>query len=152
MVGCGLAILPVYITKQTQPFGDEFRSLLNFSLTLALILGGIMIGFNGWNWYLCLLGDSTIEFWKLKAKKLNANLYDPRNPEYQRFENMRDNIFKAFGTRNFLYALLPSMRDLPFFGHEWTIEVFELDAETSALEEQEIRRESNLDFGDFDAI
>jgi len=61
-------------------------------------------------------------------------MYDPANPEYQRFQSMRDNIFKTFGTRNLLAMLLPSMRDLPFFGHEWTLEVLELDSEQAELE------------------
>lgn len=65
---------------------------------------------------------------------MNVDLYDPANPEYQRFQNMRDNIFKTFGTRNLFAMLLPSMRDLPFFGHEWTLEVLELDAEQAELE------------------
>jgi hypothetical protein len=98
------------------------------------MLGFVMIGFNGWNWYLCLLGDSTIEFWKTKAKKMDVDMYSSTNPDYQKFESMRDNMFKAFGTRSIFKMFLPSMRDLPFFGHEWTLEVMELDAETAILE------------------
>ena len=80
------------------------------------------------------MGDSTIEFWKMKAKKLDVDLYSRNNPEFQRFQGIRDNLFKAFGTRNILRALLPSMRDLPFFGHEWTLEVMELDREQAELD------------------
>jgi hypothetical protein len=100
---------------------------------MSFILGAVMIGFNGWNWYLWLLGDSTIEFWKTKAKKINEDMYSSNNPEYQRFESMRDNMFKTFGTRSVFKMFLPSMRDLPFFGHEWTLECMELDEETNAL-------------------
>ena len=49
--------------------------------------------------------------------------------EHLRFSNYKDNIFKTFGTRSFLEALLPSVRDLPFAGHEWTFEVAEIEAE-----------------------
>lgn len=64
---------------------------------------------------------------------MNVDLYDPSDPEYQRFQNARDNIFKTFGTRSFLAVLFPAMRDLPFFGHEWTFEVIELDREASEI-------------------
>ena len=61
------------------------------------------------------------------------NLYTSSSLEYQRFESMKDNIFKTFGTRSFFEMLLPSMRDLPFFGHEWTLEVLDLEDEESTL-------------------
>lgn len=82
------------------------------------------------------------------------DLYDPSNPEYQRFQNMRDNMFKTFGTRNFFCLFLPSIRDLPFFGHEWTIEVLELDAESAALEKQERRNNhiQSLDIEEMDGF
>ena len=128
---------------QTSPFSQEYDTLLSFTMTMSLLLGGAMLAFNGWNWYLCLLGDSTIEFWQLKAKQLDVDLYDPSNPEYQRFQNMRYNMFKTFGTRNFFMMFMPSMRDLPFFGHEWTFEVLELDAEQQALDKIELNNQND---------
>ena len=133
MIGWALSPIPIIVTMRTIPFGNKYSTLLTFAITLSVVLGFVMIGFNWWNWYLCLLGDSTVEFWQLKAKKLNVSMYNSASKEYQRFQSMRDNIFKTFGSRNFFSIFLPSIRDLPFFGHEWTYEVLELDNETSAL-------------------
>ena len=63
---------------------------------------------------------------------MDVDLYDPNDKEYQRLQKARANMFKTFGTRNFLAVFLPSIRDLPFFGHEWTLEVIELDQEARA--------------------
>eukprot|EP00351_Strombidinopsis_sp_SopsisLIS2011_P005025 CAMPEP_0116879390 /NCGR_PEP_ID=MMETSP0463-20121206/11197_1 /TAXON_ID=181622 /ORGANISM="Strombidinopsis sp, Strain SopsisLIS2011" /LENGTH=53 /DNA_ID=CAMNT_0004528677 /DNA_START=693 /DNA_END=854 /DNA_ORIENTATION=+ len=34
-----------------------------FILILDLALSFIMIGFNGWNWFLAVQGKTTIEYW-----------------------------------------------------------------------------------------
>lgn len=109
----------------TPGFAEEYSALLRFSLTMWGLLGTVMVGFNGWNWYLWLLGDSTIEYWQLKAKEMtrlaktslnrgddsqeSVDLYDPDDHEYQRFKSICDNMFKTFGTRNLFAMMLPSI-------------------------------------------
>lgn len=36
---------------------------MSFILILDVALGIVLIGFNGWNWFLALTGYSTIEYW-----------------------------------------------------------------------------------------
>ena len=38
-------------------------SLMSFILILDFALGIVLVGFNGWNWFLALTGYSTIEYW-----------------------------------------------------------------------------------------
>lgn len=109
---------------------------------MSLVLGGMMIGFNLYTVAkianIFNMGDPTLKFWQAKAEKLGVGLYDSSNPEHMKFQGIRDNLFKTFGTRSFIKMLLPSFRDLPFFGHEWTLEIMELDAEMAALEQPDI--------------
>jgi hypothetical protein len=36
---------------------------MSFVLILDVALGIVLVGFNGWNWFLALTGYSTIEYW-----------------------------------------------------------------------------------------
>jgi hypothetical protein len=138
LVGCFLSILPTFLTLKTPPFSEQYKGFLTCTLSMAFVLGAVMIGFNGWNWYLCLLGDSTVEFWKYKAQQKMMNGDSKGGIQHQRFQSMLDNMFKTFGTRNIFEVFLPSIRDLPFFGHEWTLEVIELDQEQVTTEKGKI--------------
>ena len=42
--------------------------MMSFVVILDVALGGVLIGFNAWNWFLALTGLSTIEFWGNSAK------------------------------------------------------------------------------------
>ena len=131
------ALIPTYLTIRTPPFSNDYYGVLASSLTMSLVMGAMMIGYNlytvakiGNIWS---MGDPTLKFWEEKAKTLGVGLYDSSNPEHMKFQGIRDNLFKTFGTRSFFRMILPSMRDLPFFGHEWTLEIMELDAELAAM-------------------
>ena len=41
----------------------QHNSLMTFVCILDVALSVVMIGFNGWNWFLAMTGLSTIEFW-----------------------------------------------------------------------------------------
>jgi hypothetical protein len=36
---------------------------MSFIVILDAALSAVLIGFNGWNWFLAMTGYSTIEFW-----------------------------------------------------------------------------------------
>ena len=90
------------------------KSDLSFLFLLDLSLGGVLVMFNVWNWFLCLTGFTTIEFWKRQGMSDTDNVYD------YSFETIRDNLFVIFGTIKPLRILSPSMRALPFTGLEWS--------------------------------
>ena len=37
--------------------------MMSFLVILDCALGVVLLGFNGWNWFLAMTGFSTIEFW-----------------------------------------------------------------------------------------
>jgi len=37
--------------------------MMSFLVILDFALGVVLLGFNGWNWFLAMTGYSTIEFW-----------------------------------------------------------------------------------------
>ena len=41
----------------------ENRADLSFLVILDFALAGVLVGFNAWNWFLALTGNTTIEFW-----------------------------------------------------------------------------------------
>jgi len=41
----------------------DYRSDLSFLVVLDFSLCGVLVAFNGWNWFLALTGYTTIEFW-----------------------------------------------------------------------------------------
>lgn len=41
----------------------EQDKIFTFIAILDLVLSVVMLGFNGWNWYLAVCGYSSIEFW-----------------------------------------------------------------------------------------
>jgi len=58
-------------------------------LDIALII--VLLGFNVWNWFLAFSGLSTLEF-MAQFTGYKRNSYD------YSFKNVRDNLFKIFGT------------------------------------------------------
>lgn len=48
----------------------ENKALMSFLVILDSVMSVILVGFNGWNWFLALTGMSTIEFWG-SATKVN---------------------------------------------------------------------------------
>lgn len=86
----------------------SFLVIMDTSLFLSLIF------FNCWNWFLCLTGFTTIEFWRRMGMEQTDDLFD------YSFETVKDNLFVIFGTYKPLRVLSPSLRALPFNGIEWS--------------------------------
>jgi len=80
----------------------------------------VMIGFNGWNWYLSMTGYSTIEFFGTISRSDSGEKYD------YAFKNIRDNLYKTFGTQNLFAIFSPSLRNVPFSGIEWSYQMRDL--------------------------
>jgi len=88
-------------------------SLMSFLCILDAALFVVMVGFNGWNWYLAMTGFSTIEFFG------HATNRDGTRYAYN-FGSVKDNLYKTFGTKSVFAMFSPSMRNLPFNGVEWS--------------------------------
>ncbi len=87
--------------------------MMSFIVILDVALFIVLIGFNGWNWFLTMMGLSTIEFWGKKGGR-EGQRYDFS------FSTIRDNLFEAFGTQSLVAILSPSLRNVPFCGIEWS--------------------------------
>jgi len=76
----------------------------------------VMFAFTVWNWYLAMIGCSTIEFWSdvMQEKEENKLKWEFG------FKTISDNLYKSFGTYKILRVFSPSMRNVPFTGIEWS--------------------------------
>ena len=76
----------------------------------------IEIFFSGWNWFLALNGNTTLEFWADKTDyELNGGIKDFS------LGNWKKNLFYIFGTENvFKILFLPNIKKLPFSGLEFS--------------------------------
>ena len=84
---------------------------------LAMVSLIIECFFSGWNWFLALNGNTTLEFWADKT-----NYYDINEGirDYS-FGNWKKNLFYIFGTENiFKILFLPNVKKLPFSGLEFS--------------------------------
>lgn len=95
-------------------------SMMSFICILDSALGVVMIGFNGWNWYLAMTGYSTIEFFGQISRQGDGQKYDFN------FKNIRDNLYKTFGTQSLISVFSPSLRSVPFSGIEWSYQMKDL--------------------------
>ena len=73
-----------------------------------------MILFSGWNWFLAVFGNTTIEFMK------NEGTGNNKNEAKLRFDSISDNLYRIFGTHKFFRVFSPSFRNVPFTGLEWS--------------------------------
>jgi hypothetical protein len=70
--------------------------------------------FCGWNWFLAINGNTTLEFWADKTE-----FYLDGGINNYSFGNWRNNLFYVFGTTNlFKMLFIPSIKKLPFSGLE----------------------------------
>ena len=76
----------------------------------------VLAGFNGWNWFLALMGTTTIEFWKRNAILDWQEEYfiDYAYPE------AADNLYSVFGTHKLMRIFSPSLRSIPYNGIEFS--------------------------------
>jgi hypothetical protein len=105
------------------------RGDLSFLYIMDLTIGAILIGFNVWNWFLCMTGFTTIEFFKRQSRYEDEDMFDFS------FETVRDNLFVIFGTIKPLRILSPSLRALPFNGTEWSFMLKDLGYDEEGLKE-----------------
>ena len=92
------------------------RADLSFLVILDFALAGVLIGFNGWNWFLAFTGNTTIEFWT----NVGMTSEEKKNSFDFSFDTVKDNLFGVFGTFKTLRILSPSLRNPPFTGIEWS--------------------------------
>ena len=95
----------------------DHKHLMHFLTILDGALCVVLIGFNGWNWFLAFAGLTTLEFMAQVTGHRSASTYDFS------FSTTRDNLFKIFGTRSYLAMLSPSLRNNVFTGLEWSFEM-----------------------------
>lgn len=100
-------------------FNSDIRKTTEFHFVTVLSGVGmfLMVFFNSWNWFLIYKGNTTIEYWSIKANMTNPNtpIKDFSMPDW------KDNLFLVFGTRSLLRAIfVPSIKRLPVSGLEWT--------------------------------
>ena len=88
-------------------------SLMQFCLILDIALTFTMAAFSIWNWFLALLGKTSIEFWTDFG-------WSGENKAKLHFDSFNDNLFRIFGTHNIIRVLSPSLRNVPFTGLEWS--------------------------------
>jgi len=71
-----------------------------------------MIGFNGWNWYLALVGYTSIEFWAARLDPSDPRRVNAYNNALYGNRSLGRNIEITFGTKNILRILLPNTKKL----------------------------------------
>ena len=82
----------------------------------VLAIAGLLIEifFVGWNWFLAINGNTTLEFWADRT-----DFYLDGGINNYSFGNWRSNLFYVFGTTNlFKMLFIPSIKKLPFSGLE----------------------------------
>ena len=109
----------IVIASSTVPviiLNDGLTGLSNdFKFICILSTAGcvILTFFNTWNWFLVINGNTTIEFWSIKAGLKSSIDFS--------LSNWRENLFIVFGTRSLLKSLfVPSITKLPYSGLEWS--------------------------------
>lgn len=103
---------PIFFTNKTSSLPVEFNFVCVFCLSCFFIL----LVFNTWNWFLCLNGNTTIEFWTQKTGfNQTSGIRDFA------LDNWRDNLYFVFGNKSLIKNILfPSIKMLPFSGLEWS--------------------------------
>ena len=120
VIGC-IITLPILFFKKKESDSIEIITKENFSIrevryisVLGISSFVIELFFAGWNWFLAINGNTTLEFWADKTDfALDAGV---RNFS---FGSWRKNLFYVFGTENlFKILFVPSIKKLPFSGLE----------------------------------
>jgi len=98
----------------------EHKAMFTFLALIDLVLGLVLVLFNGWNWYVAFCGYTTMEFWSNQT-----NAFGQEKMVYA-FQTVSDNLYRVFGTHKFFRILSPSMRNVPFTGLEWAFMLSDL--------------------------
>ncbi len=89
-----------------------------FSFYMILTSIGAFLSFilSLWNWFLVLKGKTVLELFTNQSSQF-INSYNGICFSLQSYKN---NLYITFGTRNILMAFIPSIKQLPFTGLEFT--------------------------------
>ena len=112
-------VVSVNSIKGNFVFKFENHDQLSFILVLDSILLPLMLFYNLYIWTIAFSGITNVEFIGSTAG-LKRDNYD------YTFQSFRDNLFKIFGTRNFIRMFSASLRLNAFTGIEWSFQMKEL--------------------------
>jgi len=121
-VGTGMFALfgmPLFLGEEYKKFSAFRTHLFTMIFWMCIAIFVIMIPFNGWNWYLAITGQTTIEFWMQRPdQENNVEDFSKRVSDFRQGHKTK-NLEYVFGTRNILRMLLPSFRPLKHDGIDW---------------------------------
>jgi hypothetical protein len=151
LVGCWWYLLGCLCSFLDPESYSEKIGIILLQCVMSGVLGFVMICFNGWNWYLAIMGHTAIDFWQAKKNPQLPSEEEKRRRKEDCLYWVRDNLYVIFGTRSFFKVLLPSCRALPLRGLEWSFEQIESDPE-AAIEVTPEDRDLELAEMSFDLI
>jgi len=123
LLGTGSFILtglPLYQDPRYSAYGSTKSGFFTTVFIICCAMFLIMIPFNGWNWFLAITGQTTIEFWMRREQNDPNQISDIDNRIVDfRQDPQIKNLEYVFGTRNYLKIFLPSIRKLSHQGINW---------------------------------
>ena len=93
MLGCGYMVITIISIWHHHSFKKN-KSMMSFITVLDIVLGIVMMGFTGWNWFLAFQGNTTIEF----QQYWNPLKKDGNSQKKVNFSSWGDNLYRVFGT------------------------------------------------------
>ncbi|CDW73363.1 dhhc zinc finger domain containing protein [Stylonychia lemnae] len=118
LVGLCFNLITIFAIWNHHVYRDN-SAMMNFIIITDAALAMIVGGFNAWNWFMAMSGQSTVEMWATSYRG-GVTKYDFY------FRNIQDNLYKIFGTYNPFAILSPSFRNVPFTGIEWSFQLRDL--------------------------
>jgi len=115
-----LSGLPFFFASSYQEYKREMGPSFLLVYLVAAILSLVMVPFNGWNWFLAITGQSTIEFWVKRPSEalLKRGYQDTSISDFRQASKVK-NLEYVFGTRNIFKMMLPSIRKIQHEGINW---------------------------------
>ena len=119
---CTIFILPILFTeKKKYNKNININKYKKYNINeieylgfLGIVCIFIEMFFSGWNWFLAINGNTTLEYW---SKRTGYELF--KGIKNYSFGTWRKNLFYIFGTSNlFKIIFVPSIKKLPFSGLE----------------------------------
>ena len=89
-------------------------ALATFTVSLNALLAFTMGVLGSWNWYVAATGQTVIEYWGKRSGRFGKQRLDFS------FPTIRENLYAVFGTYSYWKMWMPSVRDWPLTGLEWT--------------------------------
>lgn len=101
----------------------QHMHLMNFLFITDALLLVILCTLNMWHWSLAMTGITTVD---VLCGADGVKSGGERKKQRLTFKNVRDNLFRVFGTHSIIAILSPSLRAMPFSGVEWTFQARDL--------------------------